>query len=355
MRVVQAGEHAIIALVRSLLPSPPPYVLVGPGDDAAVLEPARNQLEVVTTDACVEGIHFDRRFVDPVSIGHRALAANLSDLAAMGAEPRAALLSLGLPDTLSMDELRQVLEGFTTLAASHRLPLVGGNVTRSSGPLFLDITLLGSAKPRKVLTRGGGRPGDELYLTGAVGGAAAGLALLREAARAGSDDGLGASGTVPTPSRPDTPELSAAVDRFLRPEPRIRFGVMVGRNKAASACIDLSDGLGDGVRQLAEASGTGAVVEADLVPLDPALRCPGPLAERATELAFSGGEDYELLLAVPRRAVRKLTAIARHTGLPITRIGALTRQADLLLKGPDGTGPLPAGYMHFRQGAASSP
>ena len=126
--------------------------MVGPGDDAAVIEPERGALEVITTDAQVEGIHFDRRFVPPDAIGHRALAVNLSDLAAMGASPRAALLSLVLPDTLEVAAIDGLLDGLLRLAARHRVPLVGGNITRSPGPLVVDVTVTGAARPRRVLT-----------------------------------------------------------------------------------------------------------------------------------------------------------------------------------------------------------
>src|SRR3954463_5710906 len=178
MTVGEAGERQVFARLRARVPAPPPFVVVGIGDDAAVLEPPRNRLDVVTTDAAVEGVHFDRRFMDAGAVGHRVLAANLSDLAAMGAEPRTALLSLMLPDALPLAELDAMLAAFLALAARTGTHLVGGNVTRSPGPLVIDVMLAGAVKRRKVLTRGGGRPGDELWLSGTIGGAAAGLAWL---------------------------------------------------------------------------------------------------------------------------------------------------------------------------------
>src|SRR5215218_9056483 len=181
MTVGEAGERQVIALVRARVPASPAFVVVGIGDDAAVLEPARNRLDIVTTDAAVEGVHFDRRFMDAASIGHRVLAANLSDLAAMGAEPRTALLSLMLPDALPVAELDALLDEFMALATRTGTHLIGGNVTRSPGPLVIDVTVSGTAKRRKVLTRSGGRPGDELFVSGSVGGAAAGLAWLQHA------------------------------------------------------------------------------------------------------------------------------------------------------------------------------
>ena len=256
MTVGEAGERQVIARVRARVPAPPAFVVVGIGDDAAVLEPPRNRLDIVTTDAAVEGVHFDRRFMDAGAIGHRVLAANLSDLAAMGAEPRTALLSLMLPDALPLAELDALLDAFLALAARTGTHLVGGNVTRSPGPLVIDVTVSGTAKRRKVLTRSGGRAGDELYVSGSVGGAAAGLAWLQQ------DRGA---------DTPADPAVADAVARFLRPEPRLRLGLLAGRTRAASAAMDLSDGLADAVRQLAEASGTGARIEAAALPVHPGV------------------------------------------------------------------------------------
>ena len=158
------------------------WLLVGIGDDAAVVEPERNRVEVLTVDALVEGIHFDRAFVPPDAIGHRALAVNLSDLAAMGAAPRLALLSLALPPHLPLDDFDGLIAGLTRLAARHRLHVVGGNLTKSPGPLMIDVTVAGTVKRRQAMTRAGARPGDDIYVSGTLGAAAAGLRMLKESA-----------------------------------------------------------------------------------------------------------------------------------------------------------------------------
>jgi len=327
--VAEAGEHRIIALIRSLLPPAPAWVTVGIGDDAAVVEPERNRLEVLTTDVVVEGVHFDRAFCDPESIGFKALAVNLSDLAAMGATPRLALLSLGLPSTWLVADLERLLRALLTLAARYKLILVGGNISRSPGPLFVDLTVTGTCKRRRVLTRAGGRPGDALYVTGSLGAAAAGLAWLRK------------------PGETVSAAVSDAVERFLRPEPRLRFGVITGRTQAASACMDLSDGLADAVRQLAGASGVGATVEVGALPIHPGATEILVEPSQILRAALSGGEDYELLLAVPRRRQRRFLAVHRLTKLPVTRIGTLTAETDLVLRYADRDEPLPAGFEHF--------
>ncbi len=305
--------------------------MVGPGDDAAVIEPARGTLEVLTTDAQVEGIHFDRRFVPFDAIGHRALAVNLSDLAAMGASPRVALLSLILPDTLEVGDIDHLVDGLLALASRHRVALVGGNVTRSPGPLVADVTVTGTVRPRRVLTRGGAREGDELWVTGTVGDALVGLRSLQ-----GDDDGA--------------VQLVRCHERYLRPEPRMRAGMVLGRNRAASACMDLSDGLADGVRQIAEASGVGVVVDAAALPIsEEARRWHAGRGEDAVSAALAGGDDYELLFSVrPSHRGRFRAACKEMRGVPMTRIGVVTGDRQLIVRRPEGDRELPPGFEHFR-------
>src|SRR4051794_19995880 len=252
MIVAELTERELISRIERQLPPAPDWMLVGIGDDAAVVAPERNRDEVLTVDALVEGIHFDRAFVPPDAIGHRALAVNLSDLAAMGATPRLALLSMVLPPAFPLDDFDDLVGGFTRLAARHRLHVAGGNLTRSPGPLVLDVTVLGSIKHRRALTRRGASPGDELYVSGTLGDAAAGLRMLSAAA--------GPAGQI-------TAGDAACIERYLRPEPRVRAGLLLSKNRAVTACMDLSDGLADAVHQLAEASGVGAIVDSDALPI----------------------------------------------------------------------------------------
>lgn len=319
MTVGEFGEHALIERIRARLPKAPSFVVVGIGDDAAVLEPERNALEVLTTDCQVEGVHFDLAFVDPADVGHKALAVNLSDLAAMGAAPRVGLLSLVLPPSWPLAHLDRLLDGMVALAERSRLSIIGGNIARSPGPLIVDVTVMGSVHRRRVLTRAGARAGDELYVTGALGGAALGLRTLR---------GAGTTGGA-----------SSGAERYLRPEPRLRFGVLLGRNRAARACIDLSDGLADGVRQLGDASGLGAVIDVSALPLEPGATLHD---------ALSGGEDYELLFSVAPRMRSRLRNVRRLVkDLAVTRIGRMTADRALLLSRDGQTESLPTGFAHF--------
>ena len=325
-------ERELIARIRARLPPAPPWMLVGVGDDAAVIEPARNRAEVLSVDALVEGVHFDRAFTPPEAIGHRALAVNLSDLAAMGAAPRLALLSFALPSSLPLDDFDRIVSGIAAVAAHHDVHVAGGNLTRSPGPLVIDITVAGSVKPRQALTRGGARANDEIYVSGAIGAAAAGLQML-----------AGAMSSVSAVVKSDS-----CINRYLYPQPRVRLGLLLSRNRAASACMDLSDGLADAVRQVAEASDVGAIIDAAALPIDAGARCWFDAhGDDAIDAAIAGGDDYELLFAVRPRLRNRLKA-ARASGIAMTRIGVFTADRALLVRRPGGDTPLPQGYSHFR-------
>ena len=311
----------------------PSWVVVGPGDDAAVITPERGALEVLTTDSQVEGVHFDHRFVPADAIGHRALAVNLSDLAAMGAKPRAALLSLMLPDALDVAVVDGMLDGMTALAGRHGVTLIGGNISRSPGPLVVDVTAIGSVRPRRVLRRVGARPGDGVYVTGSIGDALVGLQSLRRRADPGAD-----------------PQVGPCEQRYLYPEPRVRTGMLLGRNRAATACMDLSDGLADAIRQVAAASNVGITIDADALPIaDEVRRWHIDHDADPAAMALQGGDDYELLFTARPSHAGRLRDVKAHAGsLPITRIGEVTSGRRLTVRTPAGDAALPEGFEHFR-------
>jgi len=329
--VADVGEHALIALIRARVPCAPAWVTVGLGDDAAVVEPVRNALEVQTTDALVEGVHFDRAFTPPAAIGHRALAVNLSDLAAMGAAPRSALLSFVLPPSLLLTDFTAMVEAFLCLAEAHGVVLVGGNITRSPGPLMVDVTLTGAVRRRRVLTRSGARPGDEVWVSGEIGAAAAGLESL--AAGLAGDPGL-----------------AGCQAAFLTPEPRVRLGLLLGRNRAAGSCVDLSDGLADGLHQLAGASRAGIAVDGAAVPVSPAAASWFAARGRdAVMAAMTGGDDYELLFTVGPRERPRFAAARRHArGLRLTRIGVVRREPGVVVERDGAAATVPSGFEHFQ-------
>jgi thiamine-monophosphate kinase len=337
MIVADLSERELIARIQSKLPPAPPWLLVGIGDDAAVVEPERNRVEVLTTDTLVEGVHFLPDM--GAATGYRALAVNLSDLAAMGATPRLALLSFCLCPSLSLGMFDLIVDGFLELARKQGIHVVGGNLSRTPGPLTIDVTVIGTVKRRQSLTRSGAQPGDELYVSGALGSGAAGLraVMMIGAERRDPDD----KQTVPSVE---------ALNRYLRPEPRVKLGILLGRNRAATACIDLSDGLADGVHRIAEASNVGITVDGNAVPIASDVRDyfsssgVDPLTE-----AMTASDDYELLFTVRPRTERRLKVAARHGGVPITRIGVCTEDRAVVVECGGVRSPMPSGYSHFRE------
>lgn len=328
------GETALIERIRRRLPPAPDWLVVDIGDDAAVYEPPRNQLEVITTDAIVDGVHVDRRFVPPEAIGHRAIAVNLSDLAAMGAAPRMVTLSLALPDDLALEEFDRLVDGALAMASRAGARLVGGNVTRTGGPLVVDVTAVGAVHRRRILRRSGARAGDYMYVSGTLGAARAGLAVLQEEGALAGDRWPG------------------IVAHYLHPEPRLRLGLMLGRTRAATTAIDLSDGLADGVARLTTGHGLGCELDAGALPIGAEARAAFERRglDPAREAA-AGGDDYELLFTVRPKHTRRLAAAARGcAGLAVTRIGVVTREPGAWLVRTDGARQaLPGGYDHFRR------
>ena len=336
------------------LPRPSASVLVGPGDDAAVLAPTRNERLVVTTDAVVEGVHFSRAYSTPADIGHKALAVNLSDLAAMAATPRWVVLSLVLPGSTRVADVEDLADGLAALASRFAVSVVGGNITRTDGPLVVDVTAGGEVASRRWLTRSGALAGHEIYVSGAIGGAAAGLEMLAAQPGAGSrEPGAASAFPVPDSRFPDP----VCVARHRRPEPRVRLGIALGRARAATAAMDLSDGLADALRQVATASGVGVRIDSEALPIDQAARewwtARGVDPVRA---AVTGGDDYELLFAVPPKGRGPLRSVMRHVkNPPLTKIGVFTRNSGELVIARDGHDQeLPRGFEHFAEPQADS-
>lgn len=331
-RTARPDESALIARLQRALGPAPDWLVVDIGDDAAVYEPPRNRLEVITTDATLDGVHVDRRFVDPAAIGHRAIAANLSDLAAMGATPRLLTLSLALPDDFALDAFDALVGGALSVATRHGARLVGGNLTRTPGPLAVDVTAVGHVHRRRILRRSGARAGDYIFVSGRPGDARAGLhALLQNGAAA----------------RGEWPSLTA---QYLLPEPRIGLGRALAASGVVTSAIDLSDGMADGLRRLTNAHGFGCLIDAERLPVsDEARRLWAARGRPALLEALEGGDDYELLFTVRAKAVRRLAAETRHlTDLPLTRIGSVTREHGCWLVDADGARtPIAGGFDHF--------
>ena len=336
-------EAAIINRLARVIPScigakPLAGVPVGIGDDAAVVRASRGRDWVVSTDAFIEGRHFLTRIHPAYAAGFKALARATSDLAAMGATPRYFLLTLALPARRAGDWLGGFARGMARGARMFGMRLIGGDVSRDDH-VAAAVTVIGEAPRQGVLTRGGGRAGDAVFVTGRLGAAQAGLeVVLRGGARA----------VVRRAG-------SEWIDRHLFPYPRLAIGRMLAGRRLASAAIDVSDGLSTDLARLCAASRAGAVIHAASLPLAgeeySRKRDAGPPRDAAAELhrALHGGDDYELLFTVPRRLVGRVPALVR--GVAITRIGELTAGRAILLETGGRTRKLrPLGWDHFARG-----
>ncbi|GGY15159.1 thiamine-monophosphate kinase [Rhodanobacter panaciterrae] len=307
-------EFRLIERIRELTAQPRDDVRIGIGDDAAVLAVPAGQELAVAIDTLVEGVHFPRGTA-AADIGWKALAVNLSDLAAMGASPAWALLALTLPDA-DAAFVEGFAEGFAKLAQSHRLALVGGDTTR--GPLSISVAVHGFVPPGKALIRAGARVGDAVLVTGTLGDAAAGLHALQHPL----DDGDGRSGL-----------RDYLIERLNLPTPRLSAGAAL--RGQASACIDISDGLLADLNHICVASGVGAEIDAALLPRSSALMALYDEVS-ALQFALSGGDDYELCFSVPAQRVADVQADLSRLGCGVSKIGRIVEGTGVRVRGTDG-------------------
>ncbi|MFN0062871.1 MAG: thiamine-phosphate kinase [Myxococcaceae bacterium] len=312
-------EDALIQ--RFTAPFGVPRAPFGPGDDAALLSSQRGET-CVTTDSVVEGVHFTRSHFSLADIGYKALAVNLSDLAAMGARPSWFLCSLALPTAVSAREVSALAAGMAPLARAVGITLVGGNLTRAK-QLSLTLTCAGEVPRGSAMRRDTARAGEKLYVTGTLGDARLGLMQLRAGQRKG-----------------------AAIRRQKRPLPRLRAGQLA--RPWVSAGMDISDGLAVDLIRFCKASGVGAEIEAAALPISRALRSGLPSPMERVHCAVLGGEDYELLLAVSPKAARKFETALREAGVGVTEVGSLVRRPHVVFHGAGGKRlHIKGGFDHF--------
>jgi thiamine-monophosphate kinase len=302
--LAELGERGLIARLRHRLPPPGPDVLVGIGDDAAAVSWGGETL-LLTTDTLLEGVHFRRSTATLRDIGAKAIAVNVSDIAAMGGEPRYALLAMALPPSFAVAEVDELYAGVQDMARQHGVTLVGGDTCAAPGGVVLSVTLVGRVAGAP-LRRSGARPGDAILVTGTLGASAAGLAVLERG-----------HGGLP----------SAIVEAVVRPHrvptPRVAESRLIRASGWATAMIDLSDGLVTDLGHVAVESRVGARIDVDVLPVSEATRAvAGALGVDPLGWALSGGEDYELLFTVAPDRVTELTrAVTERLGTPVHRIG----------------------------------
>ena len=320
------------ALIRRHFTRPAPDGVLGVGDDCALLPPMRGHL-AISTDLLVEDIHFFPD-VDPVALGHKALAVNLSDLAAMGAAPRAFTLAIALPH-VDHDWLDAFARGLFALADAHGCALVGGDTTRSPQGVTMDVTIFGEVPASQALRRDGASAGDDVWVSGTLGDADVALRLLL------------ADGSVLDPDG----TLLAATRRALEwPQPRVALGLAL--RGVASAALDISDGLAQDLGHILAASGVGAELRLADLPLSPALAAMP--AEQARRSALSGGDAYELCFCAPPSARDALAVLSERLSLRLTRVGRLVAGSGLRVVDESGNevSPGAGGFDHFGATAA---
>ena len=340
----EVGEFGLISRLRDTLGDvSSDTLLMGIGDDAAVHRIGDGRVEVVTTDALVEGVHFDRTFTPLRYLGWKAIATNVSDVVAMNARPRYATIALALPASMSVEHVEALYGGVAEACGRYGVTVVGGDVT-AGARLMLSVTLIGDAAEDAVVYRSGAQPGDLLCVTGDLGSAAAGLKVLlagKTAFEAGGD------GESEAGVQPQLGEYAYAVERHLYPQARLdRIEGWAKQRTQPHALIDISDGLASEVHHLCHASGVGAVVEAGLLPIHvQTFKVAERFDEEALALALYGGEDYELLFTLSKEKADRLDADS------FAVVGQVVEaDAGVSLRLPDGaTTPLQAqGFDHFR-------
>lgn len=340
MKISDLGEFGLINRIKKLAPRKSSSTLIGIGDDAAALKLSASHTLLATTDLLIEGVHFDLAYTDFHSLGWKAAAVNLSDIAAMGGVPRYCLTALGIPAGISVEQIADFYRGFNALLKKYATELVGGDTSSSRRGLFISVTALGETAQSRPVSRAGAKPGDRIYVTGTLGDSAAGLELLESGVR---------SKNIKSAIRNSQSAIAVLIRKHLRPVPRVEWGRKLALSGCVSAMIDLSDGLSSDLYRICEQSRVGADIIVDRIPLSDALhKLTGKLAKPAVHYALSGGEDYELLFTVPPGKVKKL----RSLKLPLTEIGLITSGKTLSLADNRGRKKplLPSGHDHFRRG-----
>jgi len=307
------GEFTLIESIPRQCSSRKFRPTVGRGDDAAVFPLSPTQHMVLSTDLLIEHIHFNRHTATFYDIGYKAAAANLSDIAAMGATPTALFVAIALPASLTKKDWQEFYRGLAVPCKPHNVQLLGGDTSASPSALFIAVTITGQVEPGHILTRKGAKTGDLIYVSGTLGDAAAGLAYLKN--------------SPPSKASPRTKPLQYLVQRHLQPTPRIALGQLLASQPFASSAMDLSDGLSGDIRHLCRQSHVGALIHSQQIPMSKPLQA---YAKRVSALpldwSLHGGEDYELLFTVPPQWQPELEKIARTRRMSITQIGVIQPQ-----------------------------
>lgn len=305
-------------------------VAVGIGDDAAVIKGAAGRDLLVCCDLMVEGVHFRTEWTPPKLLGHKALAVNLSDIAAMGGVPKFAMVSIALPSRVSSEFIDHMFEGLFELADRCGVSVVGGDTSSSRDSLFIDVSLIGDCETGKAVTRRGAKAGDIIYVSGSLGASALGLSLLEKGIRLEEET-----------------NFRDALLKHLAPEPRLSLGRALGEAGLATSMIDISDGLSTDLWHLLDESKCGAVIHASSIPIAESVRQYSPRAD-SLQLALDSGEEYELLFTASPEKSLEIEKLAPALGIAITAIGKVAASTGLQIEISGRLQPLaPTGYQHI--------
>ncbi|BCJ87193.1 thiamine-phosphate kinase [Effusibacillus dendaii] len=334
MKLQDVGEFGLIELLRAKLQPVDQSVVVGIGDDAAVLSYDAAMNVLLTTDMLVEGIHFREDTIDFQSLGWKSMAASISDIAAMGGIPKHAVISLAIPPSYEILKLEQLYEGIAEIGRLHHTCIIGGDITKTNGPLVISVTLTGQTEQGQALLRSGAQVGDLVFVTNCIGGSAAGLACLQSDRR-----------TLLTPD-----QQIKLLHFHQRPQPQVQAGRILAGSGFCSSCNDISDGLASELHEIASASGVSIRIEESRLPIDSSVRNFARIdGSDPVNWALYGGEDYQLTGTInPLGYASVLTEFQLH-GLEMSIVGRVVQGTGVLLERLSGeTIPLAAsGYNHF--------
>ncbi|MFC4766876.1 thiamine-phosphate kinase [Effusibacillus consociatus] len=336
MNLREVGEFGLIERLRDKLNPADDTVIVGIGDDAAVLSYDAKSYVVMTTDMLVEGVHFREDTIDFRSLGWKSLAASFSDIAAMGGIPRHAAVSLAIPPSYEIESLEQLYEGIAEICSEFQAHVVGGDIVKTDGPFVISVTVNGEAAQGKALLRSGAQPGDLVFVTGTVGGSAAGLVLLESSQKS----------LLP----PD--EQLTLITFHQRPVPQVQVGQILRTSGGCTSCNDISDGLASELNEIAAASGVGIRIDENRLPLAPAVtnfaRITG---QNAIDWALYGGEDYQLVGTLHPLAYSAVVTACQMNGIRFTLIGRVIEGSGVVMERSAGgeTVLTARGYNHFTE------
>lgn len=340
--VADIGEFGLIARLQQFIPPVESDGLIaGIGDDAAVVRLDEHRAMLITCDIQIEDQHFRTDYISYYQLGRRAMAVNLSDIAAMGGKPLFALISLAFPSSLPLDHFDELYRGMRDQLTEFSATIIGGNIAKADHGLIIDITLIGEVEMGQLLLRTGARPGDRILITGQLGGAAAGLAILTNFGRAYPD------------------QFAPLVEKHRQPCPRIAAGQLLAQSGFATAMIDISDGLASDLYHILSASRVGAEIDQQRIPLPQQIHLACEAVHRPVwDVVLHGGEDYELLVTMKSETPDHIIErIMRESGTPITEIGRILEpEAGYSLIDVDQKRiPIrPQGWDHFRISTAGS-